>query len=49
MIAKKIYAKAVSHEIQTPLVVIKSKIDLLIQSPERSPAIASIIATIDDL
>jgi signal transduction histidine kinase len=45
---QKKYTEAVSHEIQTPLAVIKSKIDLLIQSPEMSPAIASIIATIDD-
>ena len=45
---QKKYTESVSHEIQTPLAVIKSKIDLLIQSPEMSPTIAPLIATIDD-
>jgi signal transduction histidine kinase len=45
---QKNYTEAVSHEIQTPLAVIKSKIDLLIQSPELSTTIAPLISVIDD-
>lgn len=42
------FTEAVSHEIQTPLAVIKSKIEVLIQSPELNTAIAPLIIVIDD-
>lgn len=45
---QKKFSEAVSHEIQTPLAVIKSKIDLLIQSPDLTDQMAPLVAGIED-
>jgi signal transduction histidine kinase len=45
---QKKFTEAVSHEIQTPLAIIKSKIEVLIQSPEINAKIAPLIIVIDD-
>lgn len=45
---QKKFSEAVSHEIQTPLAVIKSRIDLLIQSPDLTDQMAPLVAGIDD-
>ncbi|UMY66234.1 MULTISPECIES: sensor histidine kinase KdpD [unclassified Flavobacterium] len=45
---QKKFSEAVSHEIQTPLAVIKSKIDILIQSPDLTDKMAPLVASIDD-
>ena len=46
--SQKKFTENASHEIQTPLAVIKSKIDLLIQSPNLQKNEINLIAAIDD-
>ncbi|WP_367752374.1 sensor histidine kinase [Flavobacterium sp. WC2430] len=46
--AQKKFTENASHEIQTPLAVIKSKIDLLIQSENLDPNDVELIVAIDD-
>ena len=45
---QKKFSENASHEIQTPLAVIKSKVDLLIQSPNLKGDEAALITAIDD-
>ncbi len=46
--SQKRFIENASHEIQTPLAIIKSKLELLLQQPELTPAIATLVQTIND-